>query len=538
MKKTIISIGVAAAVFTTACTKSFDKLNTNPTAASASNFDPNLLLPSGEYGYVNSTTGYSGPILFQSMWAQTLSSALFPSYYSNGDKYVQGGSYLSYQASTWNGCYQAASFLREAQNLAKGNAALSNLSGICKILELLNIQAITDVYGDAPFSQALQAKSGIAQPVYDKQQDIYPKMLAQLDSVIPTLNASLATTANDAIYAGDVTKWKKFGYAMMLRMAMRLTKVDAATAQKYAEKAYAAGLFTSNADNAVLKFDASHGFGNNNTNAYNTAEDFSEVKWGKVLIDYLKSTADPRLSVIAEVPAAGTAAAADKSAAVDHTAANQQGMPNGYDMLGATTDISHAPSYPGASGSGSDVNPTGKYSRPTSAIYLGPANTPPPYIILSYAQTEYLLAEAAIRGWSVGSSAAVHYSNATSAGLLTYATLNSTAGAITTTVANTFAAARTLNTSTTTAALTQINTDYWVYTGTIFDFDEAWTNWRRTGYPALTAVNYTGNFTSGTIPRRQSYPTGEASSNPANYKTAAAAITGGDLYTGRVWWDK
>lgn len=552
MKKIIICIG-AAALLTVACTKKFDALNTNPTAASAANFDPNLLLPSGEYGYVGATTGYSGPILFQSMWVQTLASAVFPGYYSNGDKYVQGGSYLSYQASTWNDAYQAASYLREAQNLTKGNSAYSNLSGICKILELLNIEAITDVYGDAPFSQALQAKSGISQPVYDKQQDIYNGMLSQLDSVIPTLSTTLATTGSDAIYGGDVTKWKKFGYSLMLRMAMRLTKVDAATAQKYAEKAYTGGVFASNADNAVIKYDVAHGFGNNNTNAYAVAEDFNEVKWSKQLISYLKSTSDPRLGVIAEVPKTGAKNATNESLAGSSLPSIQQGMPNGYDQNGLGTDISKEPNYPGASPADPTTNtfdangkptyvdvanPTGKYSRPTAALYLGPANTPPPTLILTYAQTEYLLAEAAVRGWSVGASAAIHYSNATTAALLTYATLNASAGAITSGVATAYATANPLDVSSTTNSLVQINTEYWVYEGTIFDFDEAWSNWRRSGYPVLTPVNYTGNFTGGTIPRRQSYPTGEASSNPNNYKTAAAAITGGDLYTGRVWWDK
>ena len=95
-----------------------------------------------------------------------------------------------------------------------------------------------------------------------------------------------------------------------------------------------------------------------------------------------------------------------------------------------------------------------------------------------------------------------------------------------------------LDVSSTDNSLKQINTQYWVLTGTIFDFDEAWSNWRRSGYPVLTPVNYTGNFTGGTIPRRQSYPTSESSTNPNGYKTAVANLAGGDTYSGRVWWDK
>src|ERR1700761_5486007 len=107
MKKSVIYIGIVASLMGTACTKNFNQLNTNPNAFSATTYDPDLLLPSGELGYANATTGYSGPILFQSMWTQIFASAIYPGYYSNGDKYVFGGSYLSYQASTWNDAYQA-----------------------------------------------------------------------------------------------------------------------------------------------------------------------------------------------------------------------------------------------------------------------------------------------------------------------------------------------------------------------------------------------------------------------------------------------
>ena len=76
------------------CTKNFTAINTDPTQASASVYDPNLLLPSAELGYMGANQGYSAPILFQSMWAQIFASAEFPSYYSNGDKYVASSNIL------------------------------------------------------------------------------------------------------------------------------------------------------------------------------------------------------------------------------------------------------------------------------------------------------------------------------------------------------------------------------------------------------------------------------------------------------------
>jgi hypothetical protein len=86
--------------------------------------------------------------------------------------------------------------------------------------------------------------------------------------------------------------------------------------------------------------------------------------------------------------------------------------------------------------------------------------------------------------------------------------------------------------------LATINNQYWTHTNTMLDFYESYSNWRRTGFPALTPVVYPSNATNGTIPRRFPYPSSEASSNPVNYKTAHDAVTGGDLLTSRMWWDK
>ncbi len=534
MKRIFIYITFASLISLAGCTKSFDAINTDPTQASASNFDPNLLLPTAEIGYMSAIQGYSGPILFQSMWVQTFANAEYPTYYSNGDKYVASGNILTYDASTWNNAYSAASKAYEIQNLTKGNDAMVNLRGVALIVQLLNLEVVTDVYGDCPYSQALQAKSGISLPVYDKQQDIYPAMLNTLDSVINTLDPSKAKPTNDIIYKGDITEWKKFGYSLMLRMAMRLTKVDPATAQKYAEMAFAGGTFTSIADNAFITFDHTDGYNNGNSAALQVPEDYSQVKWGKMLIDMLKATADPRLPVISEVPMPGKINSANESLSGDPTPANQQGMPNGYDQNGAATDISKAPGYPGPTGTGNDINVVGGYSRPTSALYISLTT---PGFILTYAETELFLAEAAVNGWNVGATASVHYANGLSAALQTYGTMNGTTP-ISAATANTYASSHALDVSSNTNSLIQINTQIWITTGTLFNFEEAWINWRRSGYPVLTPVNYTGNFTSGTIPRRQIYPTSEATTNGANYKAAVSALSGGDQWTSRVWWDK
>ena len=532
MKKLLLYSILLSSLLFAECTKNFQSINTDPTQANATTFDPNLLLPTAELSYASAMSGYNGPILFQSMWVQIFASASYPSYYSNGDKYVASGNTTTYQASTWNTAYTAASQAREIQNLAKGNAALTNVSSIATVIEIASIMLVTDTYGDCPYSQALQAKSdAVYLPVYDKQQDIYNSMLTRLDSVLTTLDASKTAPTNDAFsYGGDVTKWKKFGYSLMLRMAMRLTKADATTAQKYAEKAAAGGTFASVDDNAYLLYDNADGYDNSNSSALVTPSDYSEVRWGKVLIDMLKSSSDPRLGVIAEVPAAGIINAGNETLAGNSDPAVQMGMPNGYDENGGATDISKAPGYPGSTGTGNDVNPIGNYSRPKTSLYL---SLDAPIFILTYPESEFLLAEAATRGWNVGGTAAAHYANGVAGSLESYGQFNST-GTISAATATAYATANPLLNN----SLEQINDQYWIITGTLFNFSEAWSNWRRSGYPTLTPVNYTGNFSGGQIPHREPYPLSEATTNGANYKTAATNLSGGDVFSGKVWWDK
>ena len=541
MKKSFLYIVAATAITIAGCSKNFDAINIDPTQADSSTFNPNLLLPSAELSYTGAISGYSGPILFQSMWVQIFASASYPSYYSNGDKYVASGNTTTYQASLWNNAYRGASLAREIQNLTNSKMAdYTNLRAAAVVMEIACIQVVTDAYGDCPYSQALQAKSGLSQPMYDKQQDIYPAILSRLDSVLNTFDATKAPISNDAFsFHGDITKWKKFGYSLMLRLAMRLVNVAPSVAQQYAEKAATGGTFSSVDDNAYLRYDNANGYNNPNSAALTTPSDYVEVRWGQKLIDMLKESNDPRLPVIAEVPPHGAyyAAGADKpvdsstvaSFAGNSTPALQLGMPNGYDQNGGATDISKSANYPGPSTNGGNIA-NGKYSRPKTSLYL---SLSAPVFVLTYPETEFLLAEAAVRGWNVGGDAATHYANGVAGSLLSYGQFNNTTP-ISTGDAAAYAAAHPLVGN----SLQQINEQYWITTGTLFNFLEAWNNWKRSGYPELTPVNYAGNFSNGQIPARQPYPLSEATTNGANYNTAVSGLQGGDSWTGHVWWDQ
>lgn len=535
MKKILIYIFSGAALFQTACTKEFEEINTDPTQTSADVFNPNYLLSQSEYEA--SQSGYT-QLLFQSMWSQVLASTF--SYYGNGDKYVASGSFDAYKGRTWSEQYRAASLVFEMQNLTRDKENYTNLYNIGTIIKVLSLSKITDCYGDVPYSEALRGKEGISTPVYDAQQDIYNSMLSELETAINALDASKPLASADLLYAGDVAKWKKFGYSLMLKLSMRLTKADPATAQAWAEKAYAGGVFASIDDNAKVKCDNSTGYGNNTTGALRVPDDYREVRWSETLIDYLKGKADPRVGVITEVAQAGLANNSNQDLAGDRTPANQIGLPNGYDLNGGATDIRSYAGYPGSTGTGDDIAPDGKYSRPTTSIYLDRSGV---NFILTYAETELLLAEAKTKGWNVGgTTAAQHYKNGVVAAIASLAQFNAAAAADPAIAAATVAAPAFVDANplsgTVETALEQINTQYWVATGTLFNFIETWCNWRRSGYPVLTPVVYPNGFSGGTIPRRIPYNVSEPSTNGASYAAAVSGLSGGDTFTSRVWWDQ
>jgi hypothetical protein len=532
MKRILIYLAFSAVVLSSSCSKEqLAETNTDPRAGTINNTDPNFLLSSGELGYAN--TGYT-QLLYQSMAIQGLSSTL--GYYGNGDKYVNTSGTIGYQARIWNEGYTALSRLDQAIKVAtvQDPVKFRNVIQIARINQIFIYQRISDAYGAIPFSEALLAESGNVTPKYDAQQEVYIALLTNLQAAITALDPTAGTVTGDLYFSGDVTKWRKAGYSLMLRLAMRLTKVDAATAKTWTERAYAGGVMASNDDNMVFRTDgANDDTRNASTGALLVTDDFQQVRWSQTFISFLKATNDPRISAIAEVSAPGAANNRNSSLAGNNAAAVQIGMPNGFDLGEGSTNIARAPGYPGASpaaGAADAAAPLGNYSRPRVAVFIQ-ANAP--IITLSYAETQYLLAEAAFRGWAVGETAATHYNAALVSSLTGLSQING-AAAIDAGVANTFATAHPLIAG---QELKMINEQYWANENATFSFIESWSNWRRSGYPVLTPVVYPGNVTNGTIIRRMVYPQTERTANGANYAAGVATLQGGDFLTSRVWWD-
>lgn len=533
MKKTLLLSFILLMSIHFSCSRAqLDEINTDPTKSTEENFDPNYLLSNAQLRFANK--GYY-QLLYPSTMTQLLASTYY--YYNNGDKYINVANFTDYQGRVFDEGYAEASGIREMQRLAreKDPKANTNLLAIGDMMFVLILQRITDMYGDVPYQDAGKGREGIKYPVYEKQEDIYNAMLNDLDLAIEQLNPDFPIPTADLFYKGDLNKWRKFGYSLMLRVAMRLSKVDPQKARIWTEKAAAGGTFTSINDNAIIAMDASSYNAQNGISlALRTMSDYREVRWSKTLIDQLKKTNDPRLSAIAEIPADGFANNNNQNLSGNNATELQKGLPNGYDLSGGNTDIHLAPGYPGGTGTEQDFAPLGKYSRPRTSVYLKLGG---PIFIMTYAETELLLAEAALRGWAVNETAAAHYKKGLTAALQATGQIDPLANIPAETI-STYVNTQALDESTQAKALEMINTQYWISTGTMFNFIESWLNWKRSGYPLLIPINYPGNVTNGTIPRRMIYLSTEILNNPDQYKAAVARLAGGDALTSRVWWDK
>src|SRR5690606_12261689 len=111
------------------------------------------------------------------------------------------------------------------------------------------------------------------------QEDLYPAMLEDLDAAILALDDSRDEITSDVLYGGDLDQWRKFGYSLMLKLAMRMVDVNPELSVEYANRAIAGGVFESADDEAVLPSDNTNGFANSNANALLTAADIYQVRW-------------------------------------------------------------------------------------------------------------------------------------------------------------------------------------------------------------------------------------------------------------------
>lgn len=505
----VLALGFLASCITS-CTKDFAQLSVDPEASTQ--IQPALVFSKSEYdGAKNNLNLLLGTMQY---------TTSFNDVAGFGSKYVSSQSQQS-SAVFSAAYYQEINEISLVINAVKEDPSKVNLLAAARIWRAYCFSRITDLHGDIPYSQSVSGYTAANyKPAYDSQQSIYTDLLKELDESATSLNAAQATFGSaDIIYSGNVAQWKKFAYSLMLRLGMRMTEADASLAETWVKKAIAGGVITNDADIAKINYLSTGQDINKNPialNLYNSdyikADGVSNTEGGKyqdVFINYLKTNKDPRLGVFSIVYTKESATALAKA---DTSFALQKGMP-------ATLSAKPADFV------------TYSEPNPKTVVLLNSSK-----IIFGTAETSFLLTEATLRGWYPGGTVSALYENGIRSAMKQWAIIAPGDGLISDLQINTYINYHKLNTSGTFAdQMNQIYTQFWV---ALFpDAQEAFSSYRRTGYPALIPVNYVGNATGGKIFRRMLYPLSEQNLNRVAYD-AAVARQGADDFMTRIWWDK
>ncbi|MDP9078894.1 MAG: SusD/RagB family nutrient-binding outer membrane lipoprotein [Bacteroidota bacterium] len=531
MKKILLQmpgllIWLLAGFCAVSCTKNFDKINTNPNT-----------LTRGQLNYDNT---YVSAFIVQ-MEKCVFPVANQPNY---GDEEYQieenlAGDIFSGQqgaSNNWFGGsnsttynlipgWYAAAFNNANLNIMapwlfiKKNVRATNpdVFAVATIMKVVAMQRITDMYGPLPYLKA--GTTGLFTN-YDSQQQIYQSFFAELDTARSILenfvqkNSGATPLAKyDAIYAGNYTEWIKLANSLRLRLAMRIVYANPSLAQQNAEDAIKDqyGVMTATADNAA--FVSYQGILIHNPLDIIT-HSFNDVRMGATMESFLKGYNDPRISRYFQSAPDG----------------NYHGIRTGIFI--------------------SDRTP---YYTNNSALNVQPGTSLP---WMNASEVYFLRTEGALRGWNMNGTAKALYNSGISQAFSESGAGNasnyfndatSVAAPYTDVVnsSNSF----TTGMSTITiqwndsapfeTSLERIITQKWI---ALFpDGQEAWSEFRRTGYPKIFPViqNDSQGAISTTVQiRRLPYPQSEYNTNAAGVKTGVALLNGPDNGGTKLWWDK
>ncbi len=365
-------------------------------------------------------------------------------------------------------------------------AVVKNETAITDVMMVYTYYYLITTFGNIPYTQSLNIDNQF--PAYDDAKTVYADLLKRLDADIAALDVNAGSFGDaDIIYGGDIASWQKFSNSLKLKMGMLIADEDAAVAKTVVESAVAAGVFASNADNALFKYLASPP----STNpvwvdlVQSGRKDFVA---NSTVIDTMQSLSDPRLSYYFTLDANGSYSGGDPGAGSNYAT----------------------------------------YSKPAGALLVkgsvGKITNPDfPGDILDYAEVEFLLAEAVERGFTVGGTAQQHYNAGITASVLYWN--GSTAGV------SAYLAQPDVNYTTADGNWKQkIGLQKWL---ALYNRGwDAWVDTRRLDYPVLELpAEAVSDF-----PNRFSYPINEQNVNTIHYNEASDAI-GGDDVTTKLFWD-
>ena len=550
--KYITIITMACALFFASCSDEYmENMNTDPSKAAT--IDPNAQLTTAQlqtYGDLSMMEIYRN---YHYAFTQQLMGCWNTTNY--GGRHTLDNNEMS---RIWTSFYtQSLKNIIDAQYRTAEDAEKVNINSVLRIYRVYLMSIITDTYGDAPFSEAgLGFLEGKFNPKYDKQEDIYNAFFLELEDAVNKIDPTKDKVTGDLIYAGDVTKWQQLANSLRLRFAMRISNVNPTKAQTEFENALAAngGVITDASSDALIKYmTIAFSFGQEAYSDYR-GNSLSQLLFGNdpannpsylcsTFFNQLRQSGDPRTFKISRCYYDGLMSATSPDNRVDIT---QEMIEKGIDF---------SPRNPGAYSW--EPWPTGYDSIFNELAVNNPSVTATmarevepklannflksdnPGVVMTSAEVKFLMAEATVKKWNVGSVSAEDLYKQGVRAAMDFLTDNYGCTATTDAEFDAFIQGRGTFGHTDNQKLEAINTQAWILHFT--NPAECWANVRRSGYPKLKSPAEYGfgqYLTGGTeIPVRLCYPVLESSYNKKSYNEAIERMGGTDNWHSLLWWD-
>ena len=551
--KYITIITMACALFFASCSDEYmENMNTDPSKATT--IDPNAQLTTAQlqtYGDLSMMEIYRN---YHYAFTQQLMGCWNTTNY--GGRHTLDNNEMS---RIWTSFYtQSLKNIIDAQYRTAEDAEKVNINSVLRIYRVYLMSIITDTYGDAPFSEAgLGFLEGKFNPKYDKQEDIYNAFFLELEDAVNKIDPTKDKVTGDLIYAGDVTKWQQLANSLRLRFAMRISNVNPTKAQTEFENALAAngGVITDASSDALIKYmTIAFSFGQEAYSDYR-GNSLSQLLFGNdpannpsylcsTFFNQLYNSGDPRTFKISRCYYDGLMSATSPDNRVDIT---QEMIEKGIDF---------SPRDPGAyswepwpTGYDSDICAELAVNNPSVTATMAREVEPKlannflksdnPGVVMTSAEVKFLMAEATVKKWNVGSALAEDLYKQGVRAAMDFLTDNYGCTATTDAEFDAFIQDKGAFGHTDNQKLEAINTQAWILHFT--NPAECWANVRRSGYPKLKSPAEYGfgqYLTGGTeIPVRLCYPVLESSYNKKSYNEAIERMGGTDNWHSLLWWD-
>lgn len=551
--KYITIITMACALFFASCSDEYmENMNTDPSKAAT--IDPNAQLTTAQlqtYGDLSMMEIYRN---YHYAFTQQLMGCWNTTNY--GGRHTLDNNEMS---RIWTSFYtQSLKNIIDAQYRTAEDAEKVNINSVLRIYRVYLMSIITDTYGDAPFSEAgLGFLEGKFNPKYDKQEDIYNAFFLELEDAVNKIDPTKDKVTGDLIYAGDVTKWQQLANSLRLRFAMRISNVNPTKAQTEFENALAANgsVITDASSDALIKYmTIAFSFGQEAYSDYR-GNSLSQLLFGNdpannpsylcsTFFNQLYNSGDPRTFKISRCYYDGLMSATSPDNRVDIT---QEMIEKG---------IAFSPRDPGAyswepwpTGYDSDICAELAVNNPSVTATMAREVEPKlannflksdnPGVVMTSAEVKFLMAEATVKKWNVGSVSAEDLYKQGVRAAIDFLTDNYGCTATTDAEFDAFIQDKGAFGHTDNQKLEAINTQAWILHFT--NPAECWANVRRSGYPKLKSPAEYGfgqYLTGGTeIPVRLCYPVLESSYNKKSYNEAIERMGGTDNWHSLLWWD-